>query len=127
MPSNKDNADRVTYRASPNYRGLPWYDWVLLGLPPSESTGKESHGLGRIQGFIEYATPGYPMYYLKHKRKLSIGHIRRGSMKDNRMHVVVDCSSETVDKQELDINFITPFQLKLNDSHSFLSSGILTT
>ena len=47
---------------------------------------------------------------------MSKSHIRRSNLRDDSMHVVVDCSSDHIDKEDLDVNFITPFQLKLNDS-----------
>ena len=91
-------------------------------MPPSEvdnrrvDKGSQCYCIGQILGFIEYATPGYPTFFLAKHRQMSKNHIRRSLLRDERTHVVVDCSIDHFNKEELDINFITPFQLKLNDS-----------
>ena len=48
----------TTYRATEDYSGEPWYDWVFIRDP----TERRVTYPAKIVGFFKYLTPGYPTF-----------------------------------------------------------------
>jgi len=110
----------TTYHSSPNHRGYSWYDWALINFPKSEVTNSDDSDemlqteylcIGKILGFIEFHTPGYPTFRLHKEETHSLGTISGQKMVDNDMYMVVDCSTAFLDREELETNIVTPFEV----------------
>ena len=125
FPDNSGELTGVTFRASPNFRGLEWYDWALVKYPgPSgpqtdhgtDDGGEEmvSYRPAKVLGFVQYMTKGYPTPNLC--KTMTKDMVWTKKAKDTSIHVVLDCANDDVIKKELDSSFVTPFELNPDDS-----------
>lgn len=117
-PSNKESS--VVFRASPSYNGWPWYDWCIVRFPldlaggTAASENNLQHCFGRIRGFFQYCTPGYPTYHLTNVAKFSNDNIAAEKMCDNKTYAVIDCNKSMVDIRKLYRTMVTPFNIDVD-------------
>ena len=114
----ENGTSSVVYRASPNYRGLPWYDWCIVQFPDTELRdkvdGEPCQCFAQIHGFIRYSTPGYPTYKLRKIDNKSPYEIKSNNLSDDDIYVVLACSDSWINMFEYENNFVTPFKLEKN-------------
>jgi len=101
IPTQQGYNKNQIYRASPDYRGSPWYDWALV----KDEYGGKTY-IGQIVGFFQYLTGGIRTV----KHHLDDTDPVDGSL-DPTLYVVLQCSEHCFTKDDLEKKMITPFSM----------------
>jgi hypothetical protein len=102
----------TTYRATEDYSGKPWYDWVFVRDP----TERAATYPAKIVGFFKYVTPGYPTFVKTEMEGQSPRELLESREEDNTIYVALRAAKDIITNEDLSKRMITKFELTNNDN-----------
>lgn len=101
---------KLIVRSTPNIRGKPWVDWVVVKWPKHEIEGGSDNQfcIARVHGFVRYEVDDYPTFAKRHG-------IKRKDKADKQLYVVIDAATEFVDINKLGTDIVHHFEINESD------------
>jgi len=113
--TTQSRGGNTTYRAAECMYGGKWYDWALVEDPSHPG----SEYIGKVLGFVQYRTPGYPTYKLTELDERENDAILEDKTCDTTIYVVLRASEQFYNDADLRKQLITPFRLMDNNETQF--------
>ena len=109
MPSDSGINSNVIFRASPGYRGSPWFDWALVQDPNFIQHRGHDEGcyIGQILGFFKYTTQSIVTPRYSHAKSNPIW-----DKTDDTLYCAIHACDQFVKVSDLDNNLIVPFNME---------------
>ena len=101
IPSRFGQNKNLIYRASPDYRGFPWYDYALI-----KGIEKDDFFIGQIRGIFRYKTAG-----IVTPSQLENGDLSRSNDVDPTLYVALHCSNEYFKLDDFNQELTVEFEL----------------
>jgi len=115
IPSDQGINRNEIFRASPSYRGSPWFDWALIRDPTFIHNNGYDEGLyiGKVLGFFKYQTPGLlTPWYKQTETNISTGI-------DETLYCAIHAADGFVKMADLDGHLIMPFNM-MNETKVYI-------
>ena len=101
IPSRFGQNKNLIYRASPDYRGFPWYDYALI-----KGNLEDDFFIGQIRGIFRYKTAG-----IVTPSQLDNGNLSRSNDVDPTLYVALHCSKEYFKLEDFNQDLTVEFEL----------------
>ena len=128
VPGNSTN---LIVRSTCNYKGQPWFDWIVMEWPEheiledSEISSNKRMCFAKVHGFVRYDNNDYTTFRKKHKlegfqdieqtqnteTQSSVSSLQR----DSNLYIVLETGTKFEDTKSLGKDMIRRFKIRDSD------------